>query len=91
MKRATPIRLCIGCGSRDEQSRLIRLALGPDGTLILGMGNGRGGYLHRRQQCLQAFAAARTGRVRSLGVVLSREARKQYATLIQQMTQWAEK
>jgi predicted RNA-binding protein YlxR (DUF448 family) len=92
VKRVTPIRLCIGCGSRDEQPLLIRLTLDPDGTLRLGKGNGRGGYLHRRQQCLQAFATARAGKVRSLGVVLSREARKQYATLIQQqVTQWAEK
>jgi len=92
VKRTTPVRLCIGCGGREEQSHLIRLTLNPDGTLRLGAGKGRGGYLHRRQQCVQAFATARTGMVRSLGIVLSREVRKQYATLIEQrVTQWAEK
>jgi len=88
----TPIRLCIGCGSRDEQSHLIRLSLGTDGALALGPGKGRGGYLHRRRRCVQAFASARAGMVRSLGVVLSRDKRKQYAALIEQrVTQWAEK
>ena len=92
MKSTGPIRLCIGCGSRDEQPQLIRLSLGPGGALIIGVGKGRGGYLHRRPQCVQAFATARAGMVRSLGVVLSREVRKQYAALIeQQVTQWAEK
>ena len=86
------MRLCIGCGSRDEQPHLIRLSLSPEGTLILGAGKGRGGYLHRRQQCVRAFATSRAGMVRSLGVVLSREVRKQYAALIeQQVTQWVEK
>lgn len=92
MKVNRPIRLCIGCGSRDEQATLLRFTVGPNGELKIGTRNGRGGYLHRRQQCLQAFAKARTGMVRSLGVVLSREVRKQYAALIeQQVTQWAEK
>ena len=92
MKRTVPIRLCIGCGGRDEQPHLLRLTVGSDGTLRLGIGKGRGGYLHRRQQCVQAFATARAGMVRSLGVMLSREMRKQYAVLIeQQATQWEEK
>ena len=92
MKPTAPFRLCIGCGSRDRQSNLIRFTVGPDGLLTVGAGNGRGGYLHRRRQCVQAFATARTGMVRSLGRVLSREARKQYATLIEQkVIQWAEK
>ncbi len=92
MKPVGPVRLCIGCGKRENQAQLIRLSLSPSGTLRLGAGTGRGGYLHRRQQCVQAFATARAGMVRSLGVALSREARKQYAALIeQQVTQWAEK
>jgi len=41
---------------------------------------------------VQAIASARAGMVRSLGVVLSRDKRKQYAALIEQrVTQWAEK
>ena len=92
MSLTVPIRLCIGCGERDQQALLIRFSLSQDGTLALGAGSGRGGYLHRRQQCVQAFATARPGMVRSLGIVLSREKRKQYASLIaQHVTQWAEK
>jgi predicted RNA-binding protein YlxR (DUF448 family) len=92
VKPTAPIRLCIGCGSRDGQSNLIRFTISPEGLLTVGAGNGRGGYLHRRRQCVQAFATTRAGMVRSLGVVLSREARKQYAALIEQrVTQWAEK
>ena len=92
MKPTAPIRLCIGCGGRDEQSHLIRLTLNQEGTLTLGAGKGRGGYLHRRRQCVRAFASARTGMVRSLGIVLSRDARKQCAALVEQrVTQWVEK
>jgi len=92
MKRSGPIRLCIGCGGRAEKPQLLRFSLGPAGLLRLGLGNGRGGYLHRRQDCLRAFATSRSGFVRSLGIVLSRETRARYAALIEQRTtQWSGK
>ena len=51
-----PKRTCLGCGARDDQSKLIRLVLGPKGELsIEGRGYGRGGYLHRVQECWLAF------------------------------------
>lgn len=92
MKRSRPIRLCIGCGGRAKQNQLLRFTLGLEGVLGLGSGNGRGGYLHRRRECLRAFATSRSGFIRSLGIVLSREMRAHYATLIEQRTtQWSEK
>jgi predicted RNA-binding protein YlxR (DUF448 family) len=84
MKRAVPIRLCVGCGGREAQGQLLRFTLGPGGTLVPGSGNGRGGYLHPRRECLRAFVSARSGFVRSLGTVLSRETRERYATLLEQ-------
>ena len=92
MRRAIPIRLCIGCGNRERKSALLRFSLGPDGSLRYGCGNGRGGYLHPRHDCLRAFAMARSGVVRSLRANLSREMRIRYAAQIeQQITQWSEK
>jgi predicted RNA-binding protein YlxR (DUF448 family) len=83
-KRAIPIRRCVGCGERDPQSQLLRFALSADGVLVPGPGNGRGGYLHPRQSCIQAFATSRTGFIRSLGAVVSRDKRQHYVTLIEQ-------
>ncbi|MBI3301370.1 MAG: DUF448 domain-containing protein [Deltaproteobacteria bacterium] len=82
-KRATPIRMCVGCGGRDTQSQLLRFAVGGGSTLVPGPGNGRGGYLHPRRGCVQAFATSRSGLVRSLGVVVSREMRARYAALLE--------
>ena len=79
-----PIRQCVGCGRRDEQRHLVRFTLGADGALHLGAGNGRGAYCHRQRACVQAFATSRSGLVRSLRVVLSRDLRVQYAKLLAQ-------
>ncbi|MGH7960354.1 MAG: YlxR family protein [Candidatus Binatia bacterium] len=78
-----PIRTCVGCRNRDEQSRLLRFAAGADGTLVSGRGKGRGGYLHPRRECVRAFIALRTGFVRSLKVIISREARERHAALLE--------
>jgi predicted RNA-binding protein YlxR (DUF448 family) len=80
---ATPVRMCIGCGKRERQSELLRFTRGPKGMLVSGQGKGRGGYLHPRRECLRAFAASRSGFVRSLKGVVSREARERYVTLIE--------
>jgi len=85
-KRATPVRMCVGCGGREHQSQLLRFTLGPEGMLIPGRGRGRGGYLHLRRECLRAFVTSRTGFVRSLRVVVLREARERYVTLIAHST-----
>lgn len=84
MKHIAPIRQCVGCGQRDEQRQLVRFTLGPDGALRLGAGNGRGAYCHRQHKCVRAFATSRSGPLRSLRVVVSREMRAQYAKIIEQ-------
>ena len=84
MKQTAPIRQCIGCGQRDEQRHLLRFTLGENGTLHIGAGNGRGAYFHRQQACVRAFSTSRSGPVRSLGVVVSREMRAHYAKVIEQ-------
>ena len=84
MKQTAAIRQCIGCGQRDEQRHLVRFTLGADGALHIGAGNGRGAYFHRQRVCVQAFATSRSGPVRSLRVVVSREMRAHYAKLIDQ-------
>lgn len=82
-RRTTPIRLCVGCGTRDVQQQMLRFSLGEGGKLVFGPGNGRGGYLHPRRQCVQSFAA-RTGFVRSIGVVLSQAVRQAGVALLEQ-------
>lgn len=84
MKQTVAIRQCIGCGQRDEQCHLIRFRLSADGALQLGAGNGRGAYFHRQQACVRVFATSRSGPVRSLRVVVSRDMRAHYAKLIEQ-------
>ena len=83
------MRMCVGCGGRDMQSQFVRFTLGPEGTLVSGQGKGRGGYLHPRRGCIRAFTASRSSFVRSLRVVVSRETREHYATLLEHsMTLW---
>jgi len=92
VKQTAPIRQCIGCGQRDEQRHLVRFTLGADGALHLGAGNGRGAYVHRQRACVRAFATSRSGPVRSLRVVVSREMRAHYAKVIEQdLAQQSEK
>jgi uncharacterized protein len=51
-----PQRTCLGCAVRDDQKNLIRLIIGTDGELVNDpKGCGRGGYLHHRRDCWQAF------------------------------------
>lgn len=86
MRNAASIRMCIGCGEREIQSRLLRFSLGKDGTLEPNTGHGRSGYLHPRKKCLQAFAKVRSGFVRSLRAVVSQELRAQYIAQLERNT-----
>jgi predicted RNA-binding protein YlxR (DUF448 family) len=83
MRKATPIRTCVGCGGRDLQSQLVRFSLGRDGLLVAGCGHGRGGYLHPRRSCAQAFTKTRSGFVRSLRAVVSQEMRARFIMQIE--------
>ena len=59
MRRAAPVRSCVGCGRKAPQAELLRFAA-RDGELIEGKGvPGRGAYTCKRLAC---FERARTGR-----------------------------
>ena len=76
-EKKIPMRRCVGCGERDEKSRLIRVVRTPGGGLILdagGRANGRGAYLCKKEKCL-ARALRNRGIERALSVTLSDEMR----------------
>ena len=51
-----PRRTCLGCGRVDDQSALLRIAIGTDGELEINrVGKGRGGYLHSAETCWDFF------------------------------------
>ena len=60
-----PVRTCIGCRSREEKVRLIRIVL-RDGGVAVDVRQrepGRGAYLHPRPECLeQALKRRNLGR-----------------------------
>jgi uncharacterized protein len=73
----TPVRSCVGCGTRAPQAELVRMtwrdgALRRDGAR---RADGRGAYLHGRPACWNAFLARR-GPVRSLRTAVPRAARE---------------
>ncbi len=83
MKRIGPIRTCLGCGRRERKSQLLRLTAGAGGAVIPDQRQGRGGYLHPQQDCVNAFVSTRPKIFRSVRAVLSREARARYVALIE--------
>jgi predicted RNA-binding protein YlxR (DUF448 family) len=50
-----PQRTCLGCGARDAQDQLIRLAVTGKDQLEVEKNCGRGGYLHRDAKCQTGF------------------------------------
>jgi predicted RNA-binding protein YlxR (DUF448 family) len=58
----------MACRQRAWKSELIRLAVGPAGVMWdeSGQMGGRGGYLHRRRQCMERFAQLRVEKFTSL-------------------------
>jgi predicted RNA-binding protein YlxR (DUF448 family) len=69
---------------RDEKVRMLRVVAGADGLMIdeTGRMQGRGGYLHRREECISSFARGKAHEVRSLRRRISREQRLNLAELI---------
>jgi len=62
-----PTRTCVGCQKRDEQENLVRWVAEPTGRIKIDDRRrlpGRGAWLHRRRECLEA--AAKGGFARSL-------------------------
>ena len=61
-----PIRTCVGCQKRDEQQKLVRCVAEASGRIQIDEHArlpGRGAWLHRRRECVEA--AARGGFARS--------------------------
>jgi predicted RNA-binding protein YlxR (DUF448 family) len=83
MKRTVPVRTCVGCGERGLQSQFLRFSLEKDGTLKVGPGNGRGGYLHPLRKCALAFVKAKSGFVRSLRTTVPQDIRARYLAQIE--------
>jgi uncharacterized protein len=65
--RAHPVRTCVGCGTREARSALMRFVVAGDALALdpSGRAPGRGAWLHRRPECWTAFVRRR-GPVRSL-------------------------
>lgn len=77
-----PQRTCLGCGNRDDQKKLVRISIGPDGELITDKkGYGRGGYLHHRHDCWQAFLR-RKNTQRAFRVNISKEAKQKLIQIL---------
>jgi uncharacterized protein len=71
-----PQRTCLGCGHRDNQKNLIRIIIDAQGELVIDpRGSGRGGYLHHRHDCWQAFAR-RKNTHRAFRVNIGKEAKQ---------------
>lgn len=83
MRNILPVRTCVGCGERALQNQLLRFFLSREGSLVSGVGPGRGGYLHPCRSCVQAFTKTRSGFVRSLRAVVSQEMRARFITQIE--------
>ena len=84
-----PIRTCVGCGQRDLQSVMVRVTRDEGGYLTIDAKrrlNGRGGYLHRAENCLENFAR-RKGLIRALGANVDRKAR---SVLVERLRQGVE-
>jgi predicted RNA-binding protein YlxR (DUF448 family) len=50
-----PERTCVGCRAKGPKRDLLRIARTADGTVALdrsGRGDGRGAYVHRREDCV---------------------------------------
>jgi len=66
-----PIRTCVGCRSRDSDSRLLRIVHDPETAALLPdprrRAEGRGAWVHRDQRCI-ATALDRRAFIRALRV-----------------------
>ena len=76
-----PTRTCVGCGSRDEQSAMIRLRRGLSGGLITdggvadsGIRQGRSAYVHAQRECIRGLVRSK-GLGKSLRTTVAKEAR----------------
>lgn len=79
-----PERTCIGCMQRDFKSQMVRLAAIGEVVKLDGDAGvaGRGGYLHRREECLRKFTRSKVKEFRSLRRRVSLDERLKIAELI---------
>lgn len=76
MKRGyRPQRTCLGCGARNEQSALLRIVERAGELCVDRLAEGRGAYLHRREECWGAFVRKKS-LYRALRVEVGREAKQ---------------
>ena len=55
-RASPPRRQCAGCAKRDSADALVRVVLGPDGTLAIDLADsrfGRGAHMHASKECMQ--------------------------------------
>lgn len=60
--RKKPVRTCLGCGEEADKRDLVRVVRSPEGDVAVdasGKANGRGAYIHPRQECFEAAARKR--------------------------------
>ncbi len=57
MTKTVPQRRCIGCRESFSKKELVRIVKSPEGTISLdltGKKNGRGAYICKKEECLEA-------------------------------------
>lgn len=79
-----PVRTCLGCNGRDLKSAFVRIAALEAGVVVDVQGRigGRGGYIHKRAECLERFERSKVREFRSLRRKISLDARRQITELI---------
>lgn len=71
-KFKTPMRKCTGCGEMKNKKEMLRVLKTPEGEIVLdatGRKNGRGAYLCRSSECLEAAIKSK-GLAHSLKVTI---------------------
>ena len=74
--RSQPTRTCVGCGTRDAQSAMVRFRRGCDGLVVAAPrgGSGRSAYVHPGSACIAGLARSK-GMGRSLRITVAKETR----------------
>lgn len=75
MAKKVPLRQCIGCGEMKDKKEMMRVLKTAEGEICLdatGKKNGRGAYLCKSMDCLQA-AAKNKGLERSFKMGIPKE------------------
>lgn len=79
-----PARTCLGCNERDLKSAFVRIAALEEGVVVDAQARmgGRGGYIHKRAECLERFERSKVREFRSLRRKISLDARRHITELI---------